>query len=564
MNADRGAMRASFAIKCRAIAVLLTLLFVCNPAVSDDGKNNAPAANASLAANEATTSASDVKHTDAKVVVFNRPIVHFRAAFLGMPAIERAATARERIILLLDRATAGVVTVEPAPQGAVIRIDGAFAFIVSHEDVDAIAGESAMLVAENAAGTLRQAIAETHEARSLRTMAIASGWAAAATVVLLVLLVLLRRVLRFAHRRLSQFADSVVVSLRSGEGEIARPQRLLSAILGIVNVSGWLIALLLVYQWLGFVLRRFPFTRPWGEQLAGFLVDTTVGMLEAVARAMPGLAVAIVIFVVAHWLAAVLRHFFQGVEKGQIAVDWLAPDTARPTRKLVTIVIWLFALAMAYPYLPGSDTDAFKGISVLLGLMVSVGSSGLVAQAASGLIMMYTHTYRRGEYVRINDNEGTVVDVGMFTLRIHTGLGEELTLPNSLVMGAVTRNYSRAVSGPGYILDTTVTIGYDAPWRHVEALLIDAAVRTSGVLTAPAPRVFQTSLSDFYVEYRLVCHAIPSEPRPRAEILSLLHANIQDVFNESGVQIMSPHYLGDPAEPKIVPKAKWHPNRTLP
>jgi small-conductance mechanosensitive channel len=142
---------------------------------------------------------------------------------------------------------------------------------------------------------------------------------------------------------------------------------------------------------------------------------------------------------------------------------------------------------------------------------------------------------------------------------VRTGLGEELTLPNSMLLGTVVKNYSRAVKGHGYIVDTTVTIGYDTPWRQVEAMLIEAALRTPGVLSAPSPRVFQTALSDFYPEYRLVCQAVPKDPRPRAEVLANLHANIQDVFNEHGVQIMSPHYLGDPADAKVVPPARWYP-----
>lgn len=146
----------------------------------------------------------------------------------------------------------------------------------------------------------------------------------------------------------------------------------------------------------------------------------------------------------------------------------------------------------------------------------------------------------------------------MFTTRIRTGLGEVLTLPNSMITNAVTKNYSRTVQGAGYVVDTTVTIGYDTPWRQVEAMLLEAARRTTGVLEQPAPQVFQTALSDFYPEYRLVAQAIPSQPRPRAELLTLLHANIQDVFNEYGVQIMSPHYLGDPPEAKWVPRDKWY------
>jgi len=214
---------------------------------------------------------------------------------------------------------------------------------------------------------------------------------------------------------------------------------------------------------------------------------------------------------------------------------------------------------MAYPYIPGADTDAFKGVSVLLGLMVSVGASGIVGQAASGLILMYTRTYRPGEYVKIVEHEGTVVYLGMFTTRVRTGMGEELTLPNSMILGTATKNYSRAIPGTGFIADATVTIGYDTPWRQVHAMLAEAARRTPGVLAQPAPHVFQTALSDFYVEYRLACYAGPHDPHPRAVIISTLNQSIQDVFNEYGVQIMSPHYLGDPPEAKVVPPAKWYP-----
>jgi small-conductance mechanosensitive channel len=152
-----------------------------------------------------------------------------------------------------------------------------------------------------------------------------------------------------------------------------------------------------------------------------------------------------------------------------------------------------------------------------------------------------------------------VVELGAFTTKIRTGLGEELTISNSTIAGGITKNYSRAVKGRGFVVDTVVTIGYDTPWRQVHAMLVEAARRTTGILENPAPVVFQTGLSDFYPEYRLVAQAVPSDPRPRAIVMSDLHANIQDVFNEYGVQIMSPHYLGDPADAKVVAPANWYP-----
>jgi small-conductance mechanosensitive channel len=327
----------------------------------------------------------------------------------------------------------------------------------------------------------------------------------------------------------------------------------------LLNVLRWLLVLLLSYEWLSFVLSRFPYTRPWGERLNEYLLNMVGSLLESMLGAIPGLGVALVIFMLARVFIGFLGRFFERVSEAGAPVSWLEPETMPTTRRLFSIGIWLFAIAMAYPYLPGAQTEAFKGLSVLLGLMVSLGASSIVGQGAAGLILTYTRTIRPGEYVRIGDHEGTVVKIGMFTTTIRTGLGEELTLPNSMITGAVTKNYSRTLDGKGYVVDTTVTIGYDTAWRQVEAMLIEAARRTPGILENPAPVVFQTDLSDFYPEYRLVAQAIPRGPRPRAEVLSQLHANIQDVFNEYGVQIMSPHYMADTAQAKVVKPENWRP-----
>jgi len=195
---------------------------------------------------------------------------------------------------------------------------------------------------------------------------------------------------------------------------------------------------------------------------------------------------------------------------------------------------------------------------VLVSLMVSIGASGTVSQAASGLMLMYTRAYRVGEFVRIHDTEGTVMDVGLVSTRIRTGMGDEVMLPNTLVLSNTSRNFSRAVAGTGFVIDTAVTIGYDAPWRQVEAMLVEAARRVPSITDRPGPRVIQTALSDCYVEYRLVAYSSQEAPVPRVEALSQPHANIQDVFNEHGVQIMSPHYMADPSDAKVVPRERWY------
>jgi len=542
-----------------AVLVVGTALFGGIAGAADEGAAPPiPVEAAAAKAAPAKVARAREGRAEGQLVVFNRPIVTFRSSFLGIPPAERAAAGRDRIVALLERGGPGNVSVERLEPGDAVKIDGSLAFVLAKGDVDPLRGETLDSLVQDSVRALEQAIAATREARSGRLLIGAGLWAGGATVVYLGLLWLLRLAGGAVTRRMLRFAGSTAGQLKIGGAEIMQRERLIKVVRWLLRAGFWSFFLLLTYEWVGFVLSRFPYTRPWGEQLNVFLVGTILNLLSAVAQALPDLLIAIAIFFIARGVNGMLQGFFEGVQSGRVTLNWLDADSARPTRQLTSVVVWIFALVMAYPYIPGSDTEAFKGLSVLLGLMVSLGASGIVGQAASGLILMYTRTFRPGEYVRVAEHEGTIVEMGMFTTRVRTGLGEELTLPNALVLGAVTKNYSRAVKGRGFVLDTAVTIGYDAPWRQVHAMLVEAARRTEGVLASPPPHVFQTALSDFYVEYRLVCQAVQSEPRPRAEVLSCLHGNVQDVFNEQGVQIMSPHYLGDPAEPKLVPPEKWH------
>jgi small-conductance mechanosensitive channel len=476
-----------------------------------------------------------------------------------MSVPERAERAEATIRRLLVKGVKGVVTFQTIPQGYAVMLDGVLVFMITPEDADSLKPETPQEVARNAAAALALVVRETGELHNMSALLRAAGFAVAATALLLFLGWILHRAKTWLVTRLSTLAQNYSEKLSVGGETIVQRERIIVLVSRIISLIYWLVTALLLFHWIGFVLGRFPYTRPWGEQLTQYLIKGAFDISARILGVIPGILVAALIFLLAKFINNLLKTVFERIEKGSFEIAGLDRDTVRPTRKLVAAAVWIFALAMAYPYLPGSETAAFKGLSVLVGLMISLGASSLVGQAASGLILMYTRTLRPGEYVQIAAHEGTVVELGLFATRVRTGLGEELTLPNSLILGNVTRNYSRAVHGQGYIITTSVTIGYDTPWRQVHAMLLEAAQRTGGVLTDPAPQVFQTALSDFYPEYRLVCQAVPSEPSPRAQVMNALHANIQDVFNEYGVQIMSPHYLGDPGQPKWVPKDKWCP-----
>lgn len=493
----------------------------------------------------------------AELKIANRSIIVFRGALLGETPQIRVKRAKTAINEALDDADDLSVTLDGIQGSYLVLLGAKRAFIVSPKDVDTTEFESVRQAAESAAGKLRQVVAETQEARSLHLILRSLAGAALATGIYVVLLWGMAYLRRRLLKKLPDLMHRHTQALKVGRVQVIDANYLYPLVSRLLGIVRWLVVLLLTYEWLGFVLSRFPYTRPWGESLNNYLLEVAGYLFQGIVGAIPGLGVALAIFFIARGTTVFARRILRRMATPG-TFSWLNQETLQPTQRLTSLAIWLFALAMAYPYLPGAGTEAFKGLSVLIGLMISLGATSVVGQAASGLILTYTRTLRPGEFVRIGEYEGTVTELGMFTTRIRTGLGEVLTLPNSMITATVTKNYSRTVQGPGYVVDTVVTIGYDTPWRQVEAMLLEAARRTPGVLDEPPAQVFQTALSDFYPEYRLVAQAIPSQPRPRAVLLSMLHANIQDVFNEYEVQIMSPHYLGDPEHEKRVPRDKWY------
>lgn len=507
----------------------------------------------------ATAEATPADVTPAALTVGNRPIFTMRSVILSYKPAERANAAQQRIQRILDRGGDFKVVVKPHEQGAVVMIDEDAAFMVLPGDVNTLAGDNLYSLAEQAAGNLRLAITEYREQNNIKKVGHAMGWSLLATVLFIAAgkmwLTLGRKLRNRALYLVRRNADAVKlagVSALNAESTATIVSRLLNTLIA----SGML---LLSYLWATFVLRRLPWTRPWGESLTGYLFDTLGTVFKASVSAIPGLMLVVVIFVLGRFISGIIRSFFTRFESGQVESIWLDQATAVPTRKLSIAFVWLVALAMAYPYLPGAQTEAFKGMSVLFGLMVSLGASGVVGQVVSGFILVYSRSLKVGEYVRIGDTEGTVTELGLFATRIQTGMGEEIVLPNNYVTGTPTKNYSRTVAeGKGFVLDTTVTIGYDTPWRQVHAMLLQAARNTAGLLNDPAPYVVQTALSDWYVEYRLVCYAGPEAPSRRALVLGDLHANIQDAFNEYGVQIMSPHYMADKDHTVVVARENWY------
>ncbi len=520
------------------------------------------------AAQDAPAPVASPEVPPATVTWGNRSIATFRGTLLGDEPGERALLARASLETALDRATAaGATKQEPqrVPLGAAVRYEwqGVPLFYLTVDDMAGPRPEADLEpVSLDVLARLRVSAAEHLEAADAGAFWRAVGRTALASAVAMLLLwgiVRLRHgTVKHIGRRMQPAVSGggdpgpVRAGWFSGYLELAGSMGRMAA-----TLLAWLLGVVVVEAWVSYALHQFPYTRPWGERSTAWLLEVLAQFALSMAQAVPGLLVAGLIFVLARVAVRATTALLGRAERGEVQLPWLDADTVVPTRRLATVGIWLFALAMAYPYLPGSHSEAFKGVTVLAGLMLSLGASSVVGQALSGLSLMYSRSVRTGEYVKVGETEGTVVALGMFTTRIQTGMGEEVSVPNSVMFSQPIRNFSRLVRDGHFVLHTTVTIGYATPWRQVHAMLLEAARRTPAVADEPAPYVVQTALSDFYVEYRLCAQSGRNAPQRRVEAMNQLHANVQDVFNENGVQIMSPHYMADPPDPQVVPPGPW-------
>ncbi|MGI9239554.1 MAG: mechanosensitive ion channel family protein [Verrucomicrobiales bacterium] len=325
----------------------------------------------------------------------------------------------------------------------------------------------------------------------------------------------------------------------------------------LINALVLIIGLSAMAYWARVVLSQFPYTAPWGGFLKEQLQALAGSLVQGTIKALPGLLLVIIIFCLTRGSARVVDGIMKSFETSNSDDSWFSGDSARATRRVTVVLVWVAGLVIAYPYIPGSDSPAFRGIGVMAGLMISLGSSGVVNQVMSGFVALYSGAVRSGEYAKIGEVEGTVTEVGFLATKVLTPKQEYVTVPNSVLVGDNTINYSRLGAEEATLISTEVTIGYDTPWRQVHAMLLLAAERTKRIRRDPSPSIRQTDLSDFYVEYSL--RFVPEKIEDKNRILSDLRQKILDVFNEFGVQITSPNYVAEPPEAHVIAKEDWAP-----
>jgi len=482
-----------------------------------------------------------IENPGVPVEIDGRPIFPVYVQIGGITPEERAEAIAERIILLSKNKSIPADAIHAEDKGAWTEILAGHERILAITEGDAKAAEKQRsAVVTEYIGILREVVRryrEEHTVSRLLWGLVYAFLTLLACATALTSLFWLRRKLRhrvyakFSHPNANVHNDALKATVKA---YIGRP------VLVLLRFAFWMVIVAIVQASLTIIMRFFPATRYSSYQITGWVFSGLATFGRAAFGYIPDFILLVTIAITTSFLVRLNTYLFHEIRDQRLTIHGFYPDWAEPTAKLVRVLICAAAVVIAFPYLPGSDSPAFKGISVFVGVLLSLGSSSAMAHAVAGTILTYMRAFQIGDFVRIGSDLGEVVEKTLLVTRIRTQKSEVITVPNGTVLGGVVVNYSAEGRKRGVIFHTVVTIGYSAPWRTVHELLISAALATDGVLHDPAPFVLQTGLNDFYVSYEL--NAFTAIPGEMQFVYSRLHQNIQDRFNEAGVEINSPHY----------------------
>ncbi|MDO9596099.1 MAG: mechanosensitive ion channel family protein [Azoarcus sp.] len=504
----------------------------------------------------AQTSATD-EEVSAEVVIDGTALFRVRGTS-AYPADKRAQAIAERIVKLA--ADPGFkredLRIDESQPGLALVMAGSTQVMAVYAADAELEGVDARTLAATVVVRVGEALEAWRQDRRPETLVRNGLYAAGATLALWLGLWMGSRLMRrwrgFTEKHIgTKIHDVNVLGFR-----VFGAQQMWAVLTGVLNLI-WFAAILgAIHVYLSTVLLLFPWTRGFAIDLIDLLVHPlrTIGL--GFIAALPDLIFLAVLFVLVRYVLKLIKHFFDNVAVGQLTLADFEPEWALPTYRLVKVLLIAITAVVAYPYIPGSDSDAFKGMSLLLGVIVSLGSSSVIGNVIAGYTMTYRRVFKLGDRVRIGEHLGDVHEARLLVTHLRTLKNEIVAIPNSLILGGEVVNYSKLAGKEGLILHTTVGIGYETPWRQVEAMLLEAAARTPDLLREPPPFVMHQKLGDFCVEYEI--NAYCKDAHAMFRLYTELQRNILDVFNEYGVQIMTPAYEGDPVDPKIVPRGQWY------
>ncbi len=477
-----------------------------------------------------------------------RPVIELRRVAGAQRPEEVAARASATLQRLaqdpsIDLAWLGVREDPPYSMLGLERPGGRFQPLIAIDDRAAAAfGIDRPQLAERYRDQLRGALRQYRSSHSLTAWL--RGTALAVAVLLLYLLWL--RVQMALNSRLALWLARPELGhlppVRIGGIQLLDERQLRQLLQWLRRTGHWALLLLISYLLIPLLLGLFPPTQSIAEGLRGHLLRMASGLITALVAAIPNLfSIALILALTALAIRA-SNAWFGEIARGRLQIPGFYPEWGVPTGRLVAGSLLLAGLVIAYPYVPGSGSRTFQGAGIFVGVLAALGSSAVATNVISGLMLIYTRAFREGDRVEINGVVGVVQDSALLVTRILTPRNELVSIPNATVIGASIINYSlaeREIQRP-VALATTITIGYDVPWRQVHDLMLRAAASVAGISDDPAPRVLQTSLNDFHISYEL--DACVRDVDRYRETLSELLAAIQDQFAAANVEILSPGY----------------------
>ena len=536
-------------------SILLTVLaLVLGAGIPVFGQQSSNAVAASR--DPAAADADDNDMPQADVVIDGKTLFSVRGV-RAHPAERRAEEIEDRIEAVAgnSKIAANSLTLEDHPEGTWIMADGQRILAVLNEDAS-IEGISPRPLAQIYKGRIGEAIEAYRRDRRPGFLWRRALYALGATLLLLVAWLFGRRIAALLRAGFERRYRARIEGFEHKAHHIIKIEQIWRLVAGLLNFTYGLAIAVAVYVYLHYVLSQFPFTRAFANGMYRMAVDPLRTMGSGLVGIIPNLVFLAILVVVTHYGLRLIKAVFDSLGAGNMTWKGFDPEWALPTYRLVRILVIAFAVVVAYPYIPGSDSEAFKGVSLLIGVIFSLGSSSLIGNLIAGYSMTYRRPFRVGELVKIGEQMGNVEEIRLLVTHLRTKKNEEVIIPNSTILGGEVINYSSIAKARGLILHTTVGIRYDVPWRQVEAMLLEAAARTEGLRRDPSPFVLQLELQDFCVTYEI--NVFCDKPHSMLAFKTALHRNILDVFNEYGIQVMVPAYEGDPDQPKIVPREQWH------
>jgi small-conductance mechanosensitive channel len=484
------------------------------------------------------------KTADAKgypVIVKNDTLFTFYTGQGLFDPAERAAIVTRRIEALVNRIDFNPDSLTLKNDSAVSVITYSSQIIMGVNNKDATFSElSRPQLAASYLDILKKKLGNYFTNNNSQQIVINILEAIAVIILLIALIWALNKGSRWAKLKILRAWENRMDKLAAQGAPVVYAKRLLPLITGLLRIIRVILIIILVYLALPLLFFIFPSSKPIAVQLLSYVVNPFKSIMLAIVRYIPNLLTIVVIYIVTRYIVKLVKFIANEIALGAINFKSFYPEWAMPTYNIIRVLLYAFMFVVIFPYLPGSDSKIFQGVTVFLGVLFSLGSSSAISNMVSGIVLTYMRPFKIGDRIKVGEVMGDVIEKNLLVTRVRTIKNEDITIPNGTILSGHTTNYSTVAKTMGLILNTTVTIGYDVPWQTVHNLLISAAEATEGVLSEHKPFVLQTALNDFNVSYQV--NAYTSLSNQMAGVYSRLHQNIQDKFNEAGVEIMSPHY----------------------